>query len=423
MTADIFIRFLLLTVIIQFFAGCTLKEQEDEYHSVNLSQFKQLPFPGGKDSALPNWTVGEDAIYLSWVEGSIDSGHVFYFSRSVGNNWSAPRKISSGKNWFVNWADFPSLAIQRNNLLAAHWLQENGTGTYAYDVRITLSRDAGKSWSSSFPPHQDGTETEHGFVSLLPWQENQFFAAWLDGRNYAINETNPTQPPSEEMTLRAAFIASDGTLSGEAILDHRVCDCCQTAAAATENGLIVLYRDRSPEEIRDIYAVRYQNGVWQSPQRVYADNWEIAGCPVNGPAVAADGKTVVAAWYTNEAGKPVVKASFSFDEGKTFEVPLIIDNENPLGRVDVLLLNPQEALVSWLAKTDSSAEIRARLLQPGSISASAIRIAETSPSRASGFPVISAFQGRVYVAFTRPKAPSEVVFGFLDISQLANTPK
>lgn len=423
MTIGILKRFLIIVFVLHLFTGCVVNEQEDTAHSDRTPQFQQLPFPGGKDSSLPNWTVRDSSIYLSWVEGSIDSGHVLYFSSFDGEAWSLANKIASGKNWFLNWADFPSLAVQSNSLLAAHWLQENGTGTYAYDVRISLSQDGGQSWSLSFPPHRDGTETEHGFVSMLPWQKDQFFAAWLDGRNYAINEANPNQPPNEEMTLRAAFITSDGTLSGEIILDPRVCDCCQTAAAQTENGLIILYRDRSAEEIRDIYAVRYQNGEWHSPQRVYADNWEIAGCPVNGPAVAAKGKTVAAAWFTNANGQAAVKAAFSFDEGKTFETPYIIDEDNPLGRVDVLLLSPEQALVSWLAKTDSSAEIRARLVQPGSMSTSSIHIAETSPARASGFPVLSEFQGKIYIAFTRPGTPSEVVLGVLDIADFANTAK
>ena len=43
----------------------------------------------------------------------------------------------------------------------------------------------------------------------------------------------------------------------------RVCECCPTATTA-----------------------------------VYNDGWKIAACPVNGPAVAANGKRVALAWFT-----------------------------------------------------------------------------------------------------------------------------
>ena len=88
----------------------------------------------------------------------------------------------------------------------------------------------------------------------------------------------------------------------------------------------MVYRDRSENEIRDIYYTRRVNGSWMPPQTVFADNWEIAGCPVNGPAVAAEGNSVAVAWFSSpgESG-PQVKVSFSGDNGKRFNKPIRID--------------------------------------------------------------------------------------------------
>ena len=94
-------------------------------------------------------------------------------------------------------------------------------------------------------PHTDGINAEHGFVSLLPTPEGKTFAVWLDGRHTKKEEINA-------MTLRSAEIDKDGKLSNEVELDGRVCDCCQTGATWTKKGPIVVYRDRSEDEIRDI---------------------------------------------------------------------------------------------------------------------------------------------------------------------------
>jgi sorbitol-specific phosphotransferase system component IIA len=74
-----------------------------------------------------------------------------------------------------------------------------------------------------------------------------------------------------------------------------VCECCQTLAAVTSEGVIIAYRDRSPSEVRDIYYVRRQNGAWSALQAIHEDGWEITACSVNGPSVAADGSRVALA--------------------------------------------------------------------------------------------------------------------------------
>jgi hypothetical protein len=84
------------------------------------------------------------------------------------NGWSEAQTVSQGENWFVNWADFPSVVDLKDGSLTAHWLVKSGSSTYAYDVSILRSKDGGKSWSKPIVPHRDNTKTEHGFVSLIP---------------------------------------------------------------------------------------------------------------------------------------------------------------------------------------------------------------------------------------------------------------
>jgi len=95
--------------------------------------------------------------------------------------------------------------------------------------------------------------------------------------------------------------------------------------------------------------VSREQGSWSVPRAVHADNWEINGCPVNGPSVSADGRRVAVAWYTGAGDSPRVKAAFSTDAGATFGEPIQVDDGETLGRVDVLLLPDGSALVCWLS--------------------------------------------------------------------------
>jgi hypothetical protein len=111
---------------------------------------------------------------------------------------------------------------------------------------------------------------------------------------------------------------------------------------------VVAYRDRSPDEIRDIYIVRSQGDGWSQPALVHRDNWKINGCPVNGPAISAQGLDVAVAWFTvqDDTGRAFV--AFSQDGGRSFGTPVRIDEAASAGHVQVGLLEDRSAAVTWI---------------------------------------------------------------------------
>ena len=371
-------------------------------------QAAQSPTDG--DSREPELTATPDGrVILSWVEKIAEKRYALRAAIQDRERWGETRTVAEGENWFVNWADFPSVIALKDGTLAAHWLVKSGQSTYAYDVNLSRSIDGGKSWSKPLVPHTDKTQTEHGFVSLIALSDGRLGAVWLDGRNMKdMKETDEHAPAAASMTLRYAAIDANGNLSDETQLDERICECCQTSAAITAQGPIAVYRDRSPVEVRDIYIVRQVNGSWTTPQPVFADNWQINGCPVNGPSIAADGSRVVIAWFTSVGDSPRVKVAFSQDAGATFAQPIQVDDGENVGRVDTVLLPDGSALVSWLSGNVQGGAIKVRRVQAdGAVGPPSI-IAQTDISRSSGFPRMARLGDQVHFAWTEFGKPSRV---------------
>src|SRR5207244_6391382 len=125
--------------------------------------------PTGPASGEPSLTSGPDGrVYMTWLEPA-DSAYALRIAIHDGTKWSPPRTVRSGRDFFVNWADFPSLEVLANGRLAAHWLQRVGRSTYAYGVRISQSVNNGVTWSAPVTPHRDTSNNEHGFVTM--WRE------------------------------------------------------------------------------------------------------------------------------------------------------------------------------------------------------------------------------------------------------------
>lgn len=391
-----------LYVFLLFFLASCQSNQEPTQEDTSIG-FREIPTPV-QEGGEPNLFVSNNGqVYLSWVEYLDDRTDALLFSRLENDRWSQPNEIARGTNWFVNWADFPSLAAfyQNNNILAAHWLQKSATGTYDYDVRIALSKDGGKTWPTSLIPHTDGVAAEHGFVTLLPLENGRIFATWLDGRNTKGGHDHGTEHGhSGAMTLRTAEIDENGRLYEEAELDNRVCDCCQTDAAITANGPVVIYRDRSEEEIRDISIVRRVDGQWTAPQKIFDDHWKIAGCPVNGPAIAAHGESVAIAWFTAADTVSQVKVVLSNDAGATFGSPIRVDDGNPLGRVDIVHAENGRVIVSWLENVADGGEIRLAKVDAQGKDGKSLTVAKTGASRRSGFPILERTGDRLLLAWT-----------------------
>jgi len=364
------------------------------------ARVEELPSPAPPHSALSRVSRDEFGnVYLSWVTRS-DTRAQLSYAQLIDDAWSEPQSISEGVDWFVNWADFPMLSMH-SGAGVAHWLQKSGEGSYDYDVVASFFNQSQGRWGPGQLINRSGVAAENGFVSMLPMGEQQTLITWLDGRN------TRNQPEPGPMTLRAAAFDGSGNNLREWELDQAACDCCQTSAAMTAAGPVVVYRDRSDNEVRDTAIVRLVDGSWTQPEVIHADDWQVMGCPVNGPAVAARDNRVAVAWFTAKNDSPKVQLALSQDSGASFAPPVLVAGSNTNGRVDAVILANGEVVVSWLDTQAQASIMLSRFTATGRLMDS-VNVAATSASRRSGFPVIESVENTVYVSWTDISATQRV---------------
>lgn len=386
----------LVAASVSLASACAPSERRtDDSAATRLGAVTEVTSPAPAGSNTPHLALDANGdVLLSWTQRRPDSTVAIQMARFDGTRWDSTRTIADGRSFFVNWADFPAITALGNGDLAAHWLEREGSGSYAYGIRVVRSRDGGRSWGDPVTPHSDGLPAEHGFVSLWDDGNDRLGLVWLDGRKSAMPDS------AREMTIRTANIAPDGTLEREALLDARSCDCCQTGTTATASGRVLVYRDRTAEEIRDIAIVRRVGDGWSAPRIVHDDQWHYPGCPVNGPQVAAVGDTVVVAWFTAARDTSKVLIARSIDGGGTFGEPVRVDEGNPIGRVDVVLDGDGQPVVSWLEqRTPEVSEVLLRRIANG-VRGETRMLASTSGARQSGFPRMVVRGSEVVAAWT-----------------------
>jgi hypothetical protein len=384
-----------------------------------IGQLRAVAVPAGAESSEPRLAAGGDGtLVLSWVEPVGDAfDNQLKYSLWTGSEWGAPSVAARGADWFVNASDVPAVQPIGTRLWAAHW-RTTAASDFAYDIMISVSPDAGATWTAPRLLNDDGTATEHGFVSLFAWN-GDLGAIWLDGRNTASEESADSSGAPLGTTLRYARIGTDGAFAAQGVLDELVCDCCTTGIAATADGLALVYRDRTPDEIRDIVVRRERAGVWSEPVQAGPDHWKIEGCPVNGPAIDARGANVAVAWFTAPDNRSRVRFAASTDGAASFAPAIEVDSEAPIGHVGIALVDDRTAFVSWWRPSPSGgAQLAMRRVGFNGLLGPLQVVAESASSHPDDVPQIARVGDKLLVAWTDSNDVQTVRAAVADIGGL-----
>jgi len=224
-----------------------------------------------------------------WVSLSADGGISFNPATRVNTE---PEAIAAdGENR-------PKIAIAADGTVHVSWTVSLDR-PYTGHVRYSRSTDGGKTYSAPITVDDDAAEaspqTSHRFESLLV-RGDRVVLAWLDGR-----ERKAAEAAGRKVAGAALYYAVSDDAGAHFSPNRRAventCECCRVALAWQGEQATVLWRHVYPGNIRDFALARL--GDPTPPRRVSDDQWELAGCPHHGGALATDAQDRVhLTWYT-----------------------------------------------------------------------------------------------------------------------------
>ncbi len=300
-------------------------------------------------------------VAASWLEETPNKIYSFRLSLLHSGKWGPVRTIAKGAEISHFSADLPGVMQGPYGVLIAFWeVSDHTTGDrYATTIQLSSSKDGGASWSKPVRPYMDLVHGQHSFLSALLWNSNLEFM-WLDAQMQT--HMGPDHASMGAIGLRNIELDREMRIKNDRWVTPIACECCPTAAAITADGPVVVFRGRAEPTgakaqdvdptratVRDIQISRLKNGRWTAPQPVHQDNWIINGCPDNGPAIDAEGRDVVVAWWTAAHNQPSVFVAFSSDAGAHFGPPIRVDRTRGEGQVTVAWnAAAKEAVIGWL---------------------------------------------------------------------------
>lgn len=360
-----------------------------------IAGLREVALPAAPGSTSPSVAVGHDGrLYVVWLEPVGPDDFALRLARHGTEGWSDVQTVAEGESLLANWADVPRVATIADGTIVVTWPERvaRGPGDH-YRTRLARSSDGGERFDAPIDLHGTASGPEFGFVSLVPEGAKAVRAYWLDGRE--VEAGAPTQ-------LWTAEIERRGKPRGARVLDPDVCDCCQTSGISSAVGPLVAYRDRTEDEVRDI---RVAGGPLPTGGvAVHDDGWNISGCPVNGPAIAAHERELAVAWFSGQTPPGRVDVAFTADPNR-FGSPIRVDAGHPLGRVDLQLLDDGSAIVTWMESMPEQptlAQTRARRVHKDGRMGEPLQVAVTTGSRDAGFPHAVIVEDRMLWVWTDP---------------------
>ena len=360
--------------------------------------------PAAAGAMAPALVADGDGFLATWIEpaGAGASGvQRVRVARFDGKFWTFPATVRESATLFANWADVPGVVRAADGALYFWWLERSSSGTYTYDVRLARSTDQGVTFADLGVLHDDRSPAEHGFVSAVrEGQGIRFY--YLDGR---------ATPGDKPMQLRTV-LALGAKVAPSELVDDSVCDCCATAALALAGGgSAVAYRDRTPAEIRDVQvAVRSAAGA-RTTRPVGNDGWKIAGCPVNGPALAVNDGRLAVAWFAAPGDRPRLAAAQSADGGATWSAAQPLTSAQPMGQLAIASLGGGFE-ISWLEAIPGGSELRLARLDAGGKLEPSLAIARTGAGRTAGIPRLASAGDRLALLWMDSLNPPAVGMRF-----------
>ena len=349
-----------------------------------------LGVPGHRNEHVSIATDGDTLVTLAWAASSESTGTNIFASVSTdgGRSFSPPVRVNTvARQANVNGEQPPRVVVRRDTSgaqsIVVLWTARTPEGTRLLSAQ---SLDAGRTFGANVLLPGLDAPGNRGWESMTV-AEGRVYALWLDHREavqsaadhqtHAHRHGGGAAAPATDGVARAQrsqlFVATlDGSLSPKGIA-RGVCYCCKTALTAGADGAVyAAWRHVYEGNRRDIaFTVSRDGGrSFAEPVRVSEDEWQIEGCPENGPALTVDSRNRIhVVWPTlvrGPQGEHLQLFYASSADGRTFTPRTALPTVGDAFHPHVVTTADGGLLAAWDELANGKRVVKmARLASPG----------------------------------------------------------
>jgi hypothetical protein len=368
------------------FAGCT-RQSNHSTEAAGRSHAQPLRISAeSSDAAEPAVSSATDgSVYVAWVEHRPNREADVMLGRfdASGQSSAPPVRVNPVAGMATAWrGDPPTLAVSPQGTIYVGWTARvEPDSSHATDIYLSSSQDGGRTFAAAVKVNDDRAPAVHGMHSLAISSDGRIYVAWLDERNVAQPHPSEKAEGHHMESNREVFIATSEdngrTFSANQKLAVDACPCCKTAIATASNHRVyVSWRQVLPGNFRHIAIATSTDDAksFSKPAIVSNDQWVLAGCPVSGPALAANGDGFVrVTWYSEgTAGATGLYWTESSDGGKTFTSRNALQSGQVMGTPVLIRDKSDSYQIVWTSGNGGATRVTtAKLGEDGRVTKSA----------------------------------------------------
>ena len=284
----------------------------------------------GRANANVSLAARNEVVAAVWSAAAASGAADVFFaiSRDGARTFSQPTRVNAEAGQVsVNGEQPPRVALVPASGTSVNfvvvWTGKGPTGT---QLLTATSRDGGRSFGPTTRVPDTDAPGNRGWENIAADSNGRLHVVWLDHR--ALAKDGAQMAMSHHDMSHAANAVADGvaqaqqsklyygvlapsTPSAPAVasvprsVTGGLCYCCKTAIAPFANSVALAWRHVYPGNFRDIaFTVSRDGGrTFAPPIRVSEDQWQLEGCPDDGPAIGVDGAgTIHLVWPTLVSG-------------------------------------------------------------------------------------------------------------------------
>lgn len=372
----------------------------------------------GRSGANPSVSARGDFVAVTWSAATTGAMDVYLaVSRDGGRNFGAPVQVNTVAGQARVSGEMPPRAAlvpragkKGDPDITVVWTVKNGND---WQLLQATSTDGGEHFGKATSvPGGDGAGSR-GWQAVDVDASGKVHVLWLDHRDAAMpaGATHQHDPasakpdPTERAKLSRLYYA---TLGGSArSVTQSVCYCCKTALLHAGSWTFAAWRQVYPGSIRDIAftASRDAGSTFSAPVKVSNDQWQIDGCPDNGPALAVDAKQAVhVVWPTVEAGSDTKQLSLFYalstnattSKAPTFTARRKLPTQGMASHPSVVMGAGDRPLAVWDEVVDGQ-----RRLAAASVTRDGFASVSIPGSGARFYPTVASVPGGAVVAWVQ----------------------